>query len=70
MTSRDINEIADTPAGIDPSTLQAPIRKVESEEDVVQSKADSPPGGTSNSTRLSYASMGQDGKVAFDSRST
>ena len=63
LTTRDVNEIADTPAG----AVQAAVTLTASnphEKDSVRA----PTTPTINKTRMSFASIGQDGKVKFEEK--
>ena len=60
LTTRDVNEMADTAAG----TVQAAVTLANSD---AKDKAESPaPATPAAKTRMSFASIGQDGKVRFE----
>jgi hypothetical protein len=59
LTSQDVNEIADSPAGAVPLTIHAKAA-AEAGAAVVQTAAAERP------TMINYASVGEDGNVKFD----
>ncbi|KAF4554707.1 Mitochondrial biogenesis AIM24-like protein [Elsinoe fawcettii] len=60
LTNRDINEIADAPAG---AVLQTKYARIDSQEAAEKAAEQKPTPG--QATRTSYAQVGGDGKVAF-----
>ncbi|PSK46390.1 hypothetical protein B9Z65_5358 [Elsinoe australis] len=66
LTKRDVNEIADTPAGTVQQTKYAKIASDEAAERDAAQKTATP----IRPTKTSYASVGGDGKVAFDGKSS
>jgi hypothetical protein len=59
LTTRDVNEIADSPAGSVPKALSI--------QSPAEAGVDIQPSATSSPTTISYASVSRDGAVKFDS---
>ena len=64
LTTREVNEIADTQPGA-LQTAVSPQLKSETAED---EKRASVPKSIATTTQISYASVGKDGKVEFEKR--
>jgi len=68
LTSRDVNEIADSPAGVTQEAIAVPLQ-IKTEGDAVSSSSSSstaPPPGTQSSSqvgRICVATIRRDGKV-------
>lgn len=63
LSARDVNEIADAPAGVVESTIALPLNHTSESELPQQNAAAS---AIDRPTRLSVASVGKDGKVNFE----
>jgi hypothetical protein len=66
LTTRDVNEIADAPAGAVPSALTISPSDARLSDPTRTSSTSSLPSSSASPTKMTFASVGGDGKVAFE----
>ncbi|KAF1818028.1 uncharacterized protein K489DRAFT_328392 [Dissoconium aciculare CBS 342.82] len=66
LTTRDVNEIADAPAGAVPSALTISPSDARLSDPTRTSSTSLPPSSSASPTKMTFASVGGDGKVAFE----
>ncbi|MCJ1224125.1 Altered inheritance of mitochondria protein 24, mitochondrial [Toensbergia leucococca] len=63
LTTRDFNELADSPAGSAQTAVALAVKSLNADQ---SSQSNSTPSAIDTPTRLSFASIGKDGKVKFE----